>query len=254
MRIALLAFLLVPAAQDDQAALLKTFRDEFVEIEPGTFSMGSAAEKSSQPVHDVRIPRKFHIARYEVPQNLWESVMGSNPSRWKGRRNSVEMVSFDDSVEFCRKITMLLREAKLIKQGQDVRLPSEAEWEYAVRAGTKTVYSFGDDPKQLGDYAWFHGNAAGNDPPVGAKKPNPWKLYDVHGYLWEWCVDPWHETYEGAPDNGGAWDGDPRKHVLRGGSWKDNADALTSAHRIGAASDLKDDAVGLRCVLIEVSR
>src|ERR1041384_7417054 len=120
MKILLLLLLLAPAVQDEQTKLLKLFREEFVTIEPGSFMMGSAAEKASQPVHEVKIATKFHIARYEVPQNLWESVMGSNPSRWKGRRNSVEMLSFEDAVEFCRKISALLRAANLIEEMQVV--------------------------------------------------------------------------------------------------------------------------------------
>ena len=156
--------------------LLKTFRSEFVELTPGKdkfpadFQMGSAAgPPAERPPHRVAIAGPLAIARYEVPQNLWEAVMGSNPSRWKGPRNSVEMLSFDDAQDFCRRITERLRAAKLIDADQVVRLPSEAEWEYAARAGTTTRYSFGDDASQLDDYAWSTHNAAGNDPPVGAK-------------------------------------------------------------------------------------
>jgi formylglycine-generating enzyme required for sulfatase activity len=250
----ILALVLLAAPLQEQEKLLKTFREEFVPITPGKdgfpkeFRMGSDAEL---PVHAVTFAYDFHVARYEVPQNLWESVMGKNPSRWKGPRNSVEMLSFDEAVDFCRKVTGLLREAKLIDADQAVRLPSEAEWEYAARAGTTTRYSFGDDAKDLDAHAWHTGNAAGNDPPVGAKKPNPWKLYDVHGYLWEWCADPWHDTYEGAPADGSAWSagGDATRRVLRGGSWKDQAERLTSSFRRAAAGALRDDAVGLRCVL-----
>lgn len=223
----LIAALLLLGQSDEQIRLLKTFRAEFVEIKPGTFLMGGSRE--------VAIRRPFQIAKYEVPQNLWESVLGSNPSKWKGKRNSVEMLSFEEAEEFCRKATELMRAAKLIEADQVVRLPSEAEWEYAARAGTTTAYSFGDDVKDLDAHAWHTGNAAGNDPPVGAKKPNPWNLYDVHGYLWEWCSD--------------AWDGDPKQRVLRGGSWKDKAEKLTSSYRRAAPAELKDDAVGLRCVL-----
>ena len=243
---------------EDQRRLLKVFRDEFVAVTPGkegfpaSFSMGSATgEAPERPVHRVTLAHSFHIARYEIPQNLWQAVMGKNPSAWKGPRNSVEKLSFDEAVEFCDKATALMRAAKLIEAGQVIRLPSEAEWEYAARAGTTTKYSFGDDPKDLDDYGWHTGNAKGNDPPVGAKKPNPWKLYDIHGYLWEWCADPWHDSYEGASTDGSAWTvgGDEKRRVLRGGSWKDRAGLLTSSARRAARRGLRDDAVGLRCVL-----
>src|SRR4029078_10091771 len=130
------------------------------------------------------------------------------------------------------KASALMQAAKLIDADQSLRLPTEAEWEYCARAGTKSKYSFGDAPDKLGDYAWFTGNAKGNDPPVGAKKPNPWGLHDVHGYLWEWT--------EG---------GNAGRGVRRGGSWKDQADELTSDSRRVVPADLRDDAVGLRCVL-----
>jgi formylglycine-generating enzyme required for sulfatase activity len=240
-------------------ALLKTFREEFLHITPGKgefpaeFAMGEGEEGPAAPVHRVKLGYEFHVARYETPQNLWEGVMGKNPSRWKGPRNSVEMLSFDEAVEFCEKVTELLRAAKLITEKQIVRLPSEAEWEYVARAGTKTAYSFGDDVKKLGDFAWFTGNAAGNDPPVGAKKPNPWGLYDVHGYLWEWCSDPWHDSYEGAPTDGSVWkkDGDARRRVARGGSWQDKADLLRSSYRLALDPKTRDAGLGLRCVLAD---
>jgi formylglycine-generating enzyme required for sulfatase activity len=148
-----------------------------------------------------------------------------------------------------------MRASKLIGDDEVIRLPSEAEWEYVARAGTTTRYSFGDDPAELGKYGWFHGNAAGNDPPVGAKQPNAWKLYDVHGYLWEWCRDAWHADYREAPTDGSAWlaGGDANQRVLRSGSWKDPAERLTSTTRRAASKDLRDDAVGLRCVLAKES-
>lgn len=264
----MLSLVLISAAlgadpSEAQMELLKTFRDEFILVTPGEgrfpaeFTMGDdGGPQAERPAHRVQIKHRFEIARYEVPQKLWEAVMGENPSRWKGPRNSVEMLSFDDAQAFCRKATELMRAAKLIKPNEVVRLPSEAEWEYVARAGTKTRYSFGDDAGQLDAYGWHHGNAAGNDPPVGAKKPNAWELYDVHGYLWEWCADAWHDNYEGAPADGSAWSagGDAKRRVLRGGSWKDDAPSLTSSFRRAADKQLKDDAVGLRCVLAEEAK
>ena len=240
MNAALFALVLFSADPNpEQLELLKTFRGEFVEITPGegkfpaTFLFGDEAESKA--------PESFSIAKYEVPQNLWTTVMGSNPSKWTGKRNSVEMLSLVEAQDFCRKATELMRAAGLIEKDQIIRLPTEAEWEYAARAGTTTKYSFGDDVEQLNDYGWHTGNAAGNDPPVGAKKPNKWELYDVHGYLWEWTAD----TKKAAAES----NTDKQTAIVRGGSWKDKAEALTSDSRRVVAADLRDDAVGLRCVL-----
>jgi formylglycine-generating enzyme required for sulfatase activity len=252
---ALLMSLVISAEPNEK--LLKQFRSEFILVTPGgepfpkTFKMGREGSSSEQPAHEVTIREPFSIAKYEVPQNLWEAVMGSNPSRWQGPRNSVEMLSFDEAEDFCRRATDAMRRLKLIKPTETIRLPTEAEWEYVARAGTTSVYSFGDDATALGEFGWYTGNAAGNDPPVGAKKPNPGGLYDIHGYLWEWCQDEWHANYQGAPADGSAWStgGDTAQRVLRGGSWKDPAELLTSSYRRAAPKVLKDAAVGLRCVL-----
>ena len=240
-----------------QSQLLSTFRKEFVAIVPGAagfpreFVMGdNRGRENTRPPHAVTLSTPFQMAAYEVPQNLWEAVMGHNPSKWKGPRNSVEMLSFDAAVAFCRNATMLMRAAGLIQANEEIRLPSEAEWEYCARAGTTTSYAFGDVEK-LGEYCWFTRNASGNDPPVGAKKPNQWKLYDTYGYLWEWCADSWHGNYHRAPSDGSVWeqDGDTTLRVLRGGSWKDKGDRCSSVFRRAAPRGLLDDAVGLRCIL-----
>lgn len=256
-----------PPAREE---LLRTFVEELVPITPGegefpaSFEMGSAdGPATERPAHDVTIEYEFAIAKYEVPQNLYEAVMGENPSRWKGPRNSVEMMTWRDAVSFCQQLTRLLREADLIEEDEEVRLPSEAEWEYCCRAGTTTAYSFGDEARTAGDaenrasvldeFAWHTGNAAGNDPPVGALKPNPWGLYDVHGYLWEFCLDSWQADYEGAPTDGGTRTAeDPEQVVIRGGSWKDRFPGLRSAVRRPFDVDGADDAVGIRCVKVSV--
>lgn len=242
--------------------LLKTFHQEFVQITPGkgkfpkSFEMGSQNGSSHEkPVHCVTFQHDFWMAKYEVPQNLYEAVMGENPSKWKGPRNSVEMMEIRHAVEFCRQATNLLREAKLIGENEEIRLPSESEWEYCCRAGTTTEYSFGDrataekDSKNkasiLDPYGWHTGNAAGNDPPVGALKPNAWGLYDMHGYLWEFVGDRWQDDYSKVPKAELAKKG---AIILRGGSWKDRFEKLRSSTRRRAENTLSDDAVGFRCV------
>lgn len=267
---AAIGWLHVAAAEEKSPPLLKAFVEELIDITPGegkfpkTFSMGSeSGEQTEQPVHDVTFDYSFAIAKYEVPQNLYEAVMGKNPSRWKGPRNSAEMMTFQEAVQFCEKLTAMLHEHELIADDEVIRLPTEAEWEYCCRAGTKTAYSFGDEPRQPGDrdnkasilneYGWHTGNAAGNDPAVGTLKPNPWGLYDMHGYLWEFTQDDWSPDYEQASADGSALsvendDKRPAKKALRGGSWKDRHPKLRSSARMGIAADRGDDAIGIRCV------
>jgi len=255
----------------NQMELLKTFMGEFVEITPGegrypeSFAIGSEhGPESERPVTKITLQKNFAIARYEVPQNLYTAVMGENPSRWTGPRNSVEMMDFQQAMSFCRRITKLLHEKELLSENEEIRLPGEAEWEYCCRAGTSTRYSFGDKAREPGDtgkqadvlddYGWHTGNAAGNDPPVGALKPNPWGLYDMHGYLWEFVLDDWSDSHAGIPR-----DGSPRKldkddtkddtrHVVRGGSWREPFDRLTSSARAPVEPDFKRDDIGFRCV------
>lgn len=248
--------------------LLKVFNSEFVEITPGegkfpkSFQMGSkTGPTNEQPQHEVTFKKSFFIAKYEVPQNLYSAVMGSNPSKWKGKRNSTEMMTFAEAAAFCKAATAKLREQKLIDSDEEIRLPTEAEWEYCCRAGTTTAYSFGetatgpDDAESkatiLNEFAWHTGNAAGNDPAVGVLKPNPWGLYDMHGYLWEYVADEWHDNYQGAPTDGSYWGGTDKNvtaRVLRGGSWKDEFPKLRCAARRKLESTEKGDEIGFRCV------
>ncbi|MGF1580367.1 MAG: formylglycine-generating enzyme family protein [Gemmataceae bacterium] len=242
--------------------IFKTFVNEFVAITPGknkfpaTFEMGSKnGGPDEQPVHKVTLAAPFAIAKYEVTQELYHVVMGENPSKWKGPRNSVEMTTWQDSTTFCKKVTEELRQRKLIAADEEIRLPSEAEWEYCCRAGTTTAYSFGDKVQDLTDYAWYKENSKGNDPPVGVKKPNAWGLYDMHGYIWEWCADDWHPNYKNAPTNG-LYRSIPRslKKVIRGGSWATNAAQCRCAARAPMAVTGKDDKIGFRCVRAKVRK
>jgi formylglycine-generating enzyme required for sulfatase activity len=238
---------------------LKLFASEFVQITPGKgkfpgeFLMGSQGEaKTEQPAHKVKLARPFAVARYEVTQELYQAVTGDNPAKWKGPRNSVEMVSWKDATEFCKKATADLRERKLIGPDEEVRLPSEAEWEYCCRAGTTTPFSFGN-VKDIRDFCWYKENSPGNDPPVGSKKPNAWGIHEMHGYVWEWCLDDWHADYKDAPTDGRARRADGTKeHVIRGGAFNSPAGSCRCAAREGRATGFKNDALGFRCVRAKV--
>ena len=235
--------------------ILKLFVDEFVKLTPGTdpyprsFLMGSKEAADQQPVHEVTLTKSFAIAKNEVTQELYQVVMGVNPSKWKGPRNAVELTTWHDAVAFCAKATEILRAGKMIGATETIRLPSEAEWEYACRAGTKSAWSFGDDVGALAQFGWYNGNSKGFDPPVGQKKANPWGLFDMHGYNWEWVQDDYAPNYDKATTDGrpfaGAKDSDK---VIRGGAWSAPAEASRSAHRHHAKADQKDDTLGFRCV------
>lgn len=216
---------------------------ELVSIEPGTGGFPRSVDVGSGKEAVALAPAgPFRIGKVEVPQDLYAFVMGANPSRWRGPRNAVEMVAYADAVRFCARLTSLARDRKLIGDDVEVRLPTEVEWEYACRAGQVTAYCFGDDAAKLGDYAWYSGNAAGNDPPVGAKKPNAWDLFDMHGYLWEWC-----QAEEGA-------EAVSRTGPVRGGAWTAPADQCRSSARRLVPLATKAPDVGLRVVVAPIPK
>jgi formylglycine-generating enzyme required for sulfatase activity len=245
------------AKKKEKALILKTFGEEFVLLTPGkgkhpeSFTMGSekGGYPSEKPAHKVTFKNSFAMARYEVTQELYEAVMGDNPSKWKGPRNAVELVTWEEANEFCRKATKELIAQKLMDEGDEIRLPSEAEWEYACRAGTATAFSFGNDVDEIDTFCWYKGNSKGHDPPVGKKGANPWGFYDMHGYNWEWCADGWQENYQKATGDGSpVREADKGKRVIRGGSWADPSDFARSAYREGRPAAAKDDTLGFRCV------
>lgn len=244
-----------PSARKD--AILKLFVAEFVPITPGkdkfpeSFMMGTAkgGHENERPAHKVTFKYSFAIAKYEVTQELYHVVVGSNPAEFQGLRNGIDQTSWRDASKFCEKATKILRDAKLIAADERIRLPSEAEWEYCCRAGTTTAWSFGDDVNELGKYSWFKENSAKEDPPVGKLLPNPWGLYDMHGYVWEWCQDAWHPDYKDAPTDGSArTKADSNDRVLRGGAYPDPPDMQRSAYRYHAKADTRSGAIGFRCV------
>jgi len=185
---------------------------EFVLIPAGEFDMGSGIDNEG-PVHYVKNPKPFYLSKYEVTQKQWREVMGSDPSFFKGDDLPVEQVSWNDVQEFIKKLNE--REG-----AEKYRLPSEAEWEYAARGGNATRYTFEDDEFELDEYGWYHENSNYETHPIGQKKPNSWGLYDMHGNVWEWVQDEWHDSYEGAPTDGSAWeDGSGASRVIRDGCW-----------------------------------
>ena len=168
--------------------------------------------------------------------------MGANPSKFQGAHNPVEWVSWNDAVDFCKKLSK--------KTGKTVRLPTEAEWEYACRAGSTTRFSYGDDEEKLGDYAWKAENSGGKTHPVGEKKPNNWGLYDMHGNVWQWCADWYAKGYDAnaaKTDPTGPATGTWR--VWRGGCWLNRAFSCGSAFRSCYPPADPFNTVGFRVVL-----
>ncbi|MDD4497023.1 MAG: formylglycine-generating enzyme family protein [Methanosarcinaceae archaeon] len=213
---------------------------EFVKVPSGEFMMGSNEYDWQKPVHKVTIRTSFYLGKYPVTQKQWKAVMGDNPSIFKGDDNPVENVSWDDAQKFIKKLNEM--------EGKDEYcLPSEAEWEYACRAGTTTRYYFGDDDSKLKDYAWYGENSGSKTHSVGQKKPNPWGFYDMHGNIWEWCQDRWHDDYDGAPSDGSVWEsGSSSDRVFRGGCWYYYARNCRSAIRNYDVPGYRVDYLGFR--------
>jgi formylglycine-generating enzyme required for sulfatase activity len=217
---------------------------KFVLIQEAKFKMGSGSSanevyrkyggkenqfKDEHPKHDVIINRQFYLQNTEVSQGQWKKVMGVNPSHFKdcGDDCPVETVSWQDAQKFINKLNA--------REGTThYRLPTEAEWEYACRAGTTTAFSFGDNENALGKYAWYHKNSNEKPHRVGTKNPNAWGLYDMHGNVWEWVEDDWHNDYTGAPNDGSAWINSPRDYarVLRGCGYPATFSSCRSADRV----------------------
>ena len=197
---------------------------EFVLIPAGSFMMGSSDSDSDapgdeRPLHQVTITKPFYLGKYEVTQEQWQTVMGSNPSNFKGPKNPVERVNWDDCQAFVAKLNERYR-----KNGTPFALPTEAQWEYACRAGSATRFSYGQDDAALQDYAWLAEDSADTTHPVGLKKPNAWALHDMNGNVWEWCAD-WYgpDYYRHSPGIDPAGPSDGSLRVLRGGSINDHA-------------------------------
>ncbi|MDR1043800.1 MAG: formylglycine-generating enzyme family protein [Candidatus Adiutrix sp.] len=219
---------------------------DFTLVPAGSFTMGADkdlenANYNETPQHRVSISQPFYLGAYEVTQAQWTAVMGNNPSKFKGRSNPVEMVSWNDAQAFIQRLNA--------KEGHNrYRLPTEAEWEYAARAGTTSAYSFGDDEDSLGRYAWYWDNSDEKTHPVGQKQPNAWGLYDMHGNVDEWVQD-WYGNYSSSSvtDPKGPSSGSDR--VFRGGSWFCSAQGCRAALRFNFSPDYRVDFIGFRLAL-----
>jgi formylglycine-generating enzyme required for sulfatase activity len=236
---------LMPSSQEH--SLVSSIGMAFVWIPAGEFQMGSdEGQGDEKPVHTVHISRPFALGQYLVTQAQWEAVMGSNPSRFPGDPSRpVENVSWDEVQQFIQKLQA--REPEVV-----YRLPTEAEWEYAARAGSIGAYCFGDNAAQLQRYAWYHVNAGGSTHPVGQLLANAWGLHDMHGNVWEWVQD-WYGSYAAAAavdPIGPAAAGSVR--LMRGGGWSGGASNCRAAHRSGADPGLRSGRLGFR-LLREVS-
>ncbi len=190
---------------------------DLIWVEPGEFQMGTDyGNPNEKPVHSVKLSKGFWMGKYEITQEQWLAIMDDNPSHFKGAKHPVDSVIYDDCLNFMKRLNEKV-------PGGGFRLPTEAEYEYACRAGTNTRYSCGDDASRLKDYAWYRDNMMNESAEVGTKRPNPWGFYDLHGNMWEWCQDWFADDYyqksplvdPQGPSTGGA---NPMR-VLRGGSW-----------------------------------
>jgi len=235
-------------------------KSEMVKIAGGRFTMGDKDEVDAPP-HEVTVS-PFYMDKHLVTQEQYQKLVGDNPSRWKGNKNPVEQVRWSDAVKFCNARSQAeglqpcydLETWQCNFEANGYRLPTEAEWEYACRAGAQTAYFFGNDASKLGDYAWFDKNSGGHPQSVGQKRPNAWGLCDMTGNVWQWCNDFYKVDYyqESPPENPrGPKEGENK--VVRGGAWKFSGDNCRSGYRYNEAPGYVDvcfgyDIYGFRCV------
>ena len=220
---------------------------DMVKVEAGTFMMGATSEmkdpySDEKPVHQVTLTNDYYMGKYEVTQALWEAVMGSNPSYFKGDNLPVEKVSWNDCQEFISKLNSLT--------GRKFRLPTEAEWEYAARGGKKSRGYQYSGSRKISDVAWYEGNSRSKTHPVGRKQANELGIYDMSGNVWEWCSD-WYGSYSSSSQTNPMGSDSGAKRVRRGGSWCYIARICRSSYRYGDAPDCRGLYLGLRLALSE---
>ena len=231
------------AASATAGKILKDCDDcpEMVVIPAGSFDMGSNNDPREMPVHRVTISQPFAMGKTEVTQGLWKAIMDDNPSKYIdcGDNCPVEQVSWKDTQEFIQKLNA--------KTGQQYRLPTEAEWEYSCRAGAQQEYCGSDNLDSVGWYGGLAtpaGNSGKSTNPVATKQANAWGLYDMSGNVWEWVEDSYHDSYNGAPTDGSAWQGEGELRMPRGGSWSYAQRAAKRSN--GSSPGFRYSTIGLR--------
>jgi formylglycine-generating enzyme required for sulfatase activity len=241
-----------------------------VSLPGGWFIMGSTGgTEPDETPHRVWVS-PFCIDQHPVTQAHFQKLMGRNPSRWTDPRNPVEQTRWADAAAYCNARSRLEGLTPCYEEqswtceftNSGYRLPTEAEWEYACRSGTPTKYFFGDDPGQLGKYAWFKGNSTRGPSAVGTRQPNPWGLYDMCGNVWQWCNDFYQEDYyRNSPERDPRGPERSQTRVVRGGCWNSRADACRSGYRLDENPSYTDICfgrdvhgfVGFRCVRRQIT-
>ena len=216
-------------------------------IPAGNFIMGSGATEEGRkddegPVREVTISNPFYMGIYEVTQEQYIAVMGYNPSNFNALNNPVEYVSWDEATNFCKKLREITK--------MEVTLPTEAEWEYAARADSQTRFYFGDNSNELDACAWYSENSEDKTHPVGRKKPNKFGLYDMHGNVFEWCMDWYQGNYRKLSDKDPVGPKLGADHVIRGGCWYSDANICRSANRSHAPHHFRINGLGFRVIII----
>ena len=214
---------------------------KMVKVEAGSFHMGSN-DDYEKPIHRVNL-QEFLIGKYPVTQAQYQAVMGNNPSNFKAAQTPVEMVSWHDAMEFCQKLSQMT--------GRKVRLPSEAEWEYAAKGGNQSKGYKYSGSHNLDEVGWYCDNSRGQTHPVGGKKANEIGIYDMSGNVMEWNEDVWHNDYKGVPTDGSAWlvGGGLNRRIWRGGSWLGIANPCRAAFRFRFDADYRLKHLGFRVVI-----
>ncbi len=220
---------------------------EMIKVEAGSFIMGCTNEQGGDcdsdesPYHRVTISQDYYIGKFEVTQELWEAVMGTNPSNWKAFDRPVECVSWNDAMEFCAELSRMT--------GRRFTLPTEAQWEYAARGGKKSTNAKYSGSSSAANVAWYDGNSGSQTHPVGRLRANELGIYDMSGNVWEWCLD-WKGSYSSASQTDPMGPSSGSDRVLRGGSWNNYAGYCSVSNRSYYTPDNRFNSNGFRLVLV----